>query len=347
MYGRRWSGVRTAIRWIPQSCVPGGSWRLSRRDARAERRRCPSLTIEEKAHVYTSAAQEDWSANLSGGERCRRGFRRRSGSGERFRRHQDRQDWISCASDRRGRGLGVARPVRLRDLGREDERSRRGSDRGRHLHLRVRLLRQRVCAGEGARRRHQAHFRGRRQVHHDAGRRYLAGGAAHRQQVGDAGVHPAAERSLAGYDDVDRALRGASHLQRHRRLVDGRTDARSEDRRDLRTGRRAGAAIGGDLSRRFRGARYRCPGHRFLRSLHHRLRAGDDVDALDEPGHPVPRHRLRGLRASAVRAGVPAGFQGQDHFLHGRLLRKDRGEDLRRSSWKASSSSSRTSTIRR
>ena len=55
--------------------------------------------------------------------------------------------------------------------------------------------------------------------HHDAGRRHLAGGAAHRQQVGNAGLHPAAERPVAGYHDADRTLRSAPHLQRHRRVV--------------------------------------------------------------------------------------------------------------------------------
>ena len=115
------------------------------------------------------------------------------------------------------------------------------------------------------------------------------------RQVGDAGVHPAAERSVAGHRDPDRTLRGPSHLQRHRRVVARGPDAKPEIRRDLRAGRRLGPAFRGDLSRGLRGARDRGPGHRLLRPLDHRLRTGDDVDAVEEPGHPVPRHRLRGL----------------------------------------------------
>ena len=40
----------------------------------------------------------------------------------------------------------------------------------------------------------------------------------------------------------------------------------------------------------------------------------------EQAGHPLPRHLLRRLRAAALRAGVPAGLQGPDHLLHGRLL---------------------------
>ena len=125
---------------------------------------------------------------------------------------------------------------------------------------------------------------------------------------------PAAERLVAGFHHPDRALRGAPHLQRHRGVVARGTDARAEERRDLRAGRRPRPALGGHVPRGLRGARDRRPGHHLLRHLDHRLRAGDDVDALEEPGRPVSRHLLCRLRASPVRAGVPAGLQGQDHL---------------------------------
>ena len=47
-----------------------------------------------------------------------------------------------------------------------------------------------------------------------------------------------------------------------------------------------------------------------------------------EAGHSLPRHLLCRLCASSHRAGIPAGFQGPDHLMHGRLLSQDDRQDL-------------------
>ena len=47
-----------------------------------------------------------------------------------------------------------------------------------------------------------------------------------------------------------------------------------------------------------------------------------------QAGHPVPRHLLRRLCTPSHRAGFPAGLQGPDHLLHGRLLPQDDRQDL-------------------
>ena len=43
-----------------------------------------------------------------------------------------------------------------------------------------------------------------------------------------------------------------------------------------------------------------------------------------QAGRSVSGHLLCGLRASVVRAGLPARVQGADHLVHRRLLREDR-----------------------
>ena len=212
-----------------------------------------------------------------------------------------------------------------------------GIDIGGEAHQgRVRLLRRRIRRRQGAHRRHEADPGRRREVHHDARRRSVAGRRGDRRARGHAGLDAAAERPDARDDDARRAVRGASDLQRHRRRMAGGEPAGAEDGGHLRAGRRARQAVGRDLSRGLRGGRHRGAGRAaVLRSGDHRLRAGDDAASLRQPGHPLPRHLLRRLRAAALRAGVPAGLQGPDHLLHASTTTSASSSGRRRSSWKA------------
>ena len=109
----------------------------------------------------------------------------------------------------------------------------------------------------------------------------------------------------------------------------GGKQARTEDRRDVRAGRRPRQAVGRDLPRGLRGGRDR-DGRRaaVLRPRDDGLRADHDQAHGREPGHSLPGHLLRGLRPPALRTGVPAGLPGADHLLHRRLLSEDHREDV-------------------
>ena len=135
------------------------------------------------ADVETTTSEEDRPAHLPRCDRGRRGPRGRIGSHDRFRCDQDREDRISRSPDRRCCGLGLpglygceiwaekvnaAGGVKIGD----DTTRSSSSPTTTNTHPRR--------AGPEPR----SSFSRRRQVHHDAGRRYLAGGAADRQQVG-------------------------------------------------------------------------------------------------------------------------------------------------------------------
>ena len=129
-----------------------------------------------------------------------------------LRRRSHHQDRLSGAAHRPGLRLGHTRPRRLPDLGRLGQRQGRREDRRQVVQDRVRRLRQRIRCRQGADRRHQADQGRRRQVHHDAGRRHLAGRAEDRGARGHAVLDTASERPDAGHEDPSRAVRGASDL---------------------------------------------------------------------------------------------------------------------------------------
>ena len=113
----------------------------------------------EKAMSQATAPQEDRQEDVSrrhGGGRSHGG---RPRPGETLRRGQGDKDRVPRPPHRPGLGRGTSRPLRVPDLGREGQRGGRRPDRRRRLHLRVRLLRQRVRHGEGQGRRLPARVR--------------------------------------------------------------------------------------------------------------------------------------------------------------------------------------------
>ena len=177
---------------------------------------------------------------------------------------QDGQDRLPRPSHRRGLGLGAARPLRMRNLGRTEERRRRCRHRRDILQRRNRLVRQRVSSGQGAHRRPEADQRRRRLVHRDARRRHHASRDSDRQSCRDACLDASSLGSLSGHALPGRARGSPSDLQPHGCLVDGREHAGGENGRDLRPGRRSRAALRGNLPRGVRSPWHRGQGHHLL-----------------------------------------------------------------------------------
>ena len=152
----------------------------------------------------------------------------------------------------------------------------------------------------------------------------------------------------AGHRHAAGADRGTPDLQRHRGRMAGREQARAEDRGDVRPRRRAGPAFGRHLSGRLRGRGHRDAGRALaVRPGDHRLRAGGDQAALpptrrSSASTPAIRTMSTRSASSCSSRATRARSSPAPPTSTSRSSPRPRW-----SSWKASSSSSRISTIRR